>query len=60
MHNSNDHELIQKLQLKIQRLEKQNAYCEKLRIELIDKLMASQDKERRSKNKSRQLKRRLK
>ena len=60
MHNSNDHELIQKLQLKIQSLEKQNAYCEKLRIELIDKLMASQDKERRSKNKSRQLKRRLK
>jgi len=60
MTNPIDMELIQKLQLKVQILEHKNATCENLRIELIQKLMNSEDRERRAKNKSRELRRRLK
>jgi hypothetical protein len=60
MNNPNDLETIQKLQLKILSLEQKNACCENLRIGLIQKLMNSQDREKRSKNKSRELRRRLK
>lgn len=60
MTNPIDLELIQKLQLKIQNLENKNAICENLRIELIQKLMNSEDRERRAKSKSRELRWRLK
>ena len=60
MVNSDHYELIQKLQLKVQSLEQKNALCENLRIELIQKLMNSEDRERRLKNKKSDLKRRLK
>jgi hypothetical protein len=53
-------ELIQKLQLKVQILEHKNATCENLRIELIQKLMNSEAKERRLKKNKSDLKRRLK
>ncbi len=60
MTNPIDMELIQKLQLKVKILEHKNATCENLRIELIQKLMNSEYRERRAKNKSRELRRRLK
>ena len=60
MTNPIDMELIQKLQLKIQNLENRNALCENLRIELIQKLMSSEGRERRLKNNKHDLKRRLK
>ena len=60
MTNLIDVELIQKLQLKIQNLENRNALCENLRIELIQKLMSSEGREKRLKNNKRDLRRRLK
>jgi hypothetical protein len=60
MLNSDNYELIQKLQLEVQSLEQKNADCEKLRADVILKLMISEDRERRLKNNKRDLKRRLK